>query len=52
MKVQSPEQYEREVIHLKNFEKEIDCVLAQKPILPSKLSLRRLKTRIQQIVVI
>lgn len=52
MKVQSPEQYKREITHLKEFEKEIDRILAQKPILPSKLALRRLKERIQQIVAI
>ena len=52
MKVQSPEQYKREETYLMNFEKEIDRVLAQKPILPSKLSLRRLKERIRQIIVV
>lgn len=52
MKVQSPELYKREITHLKEFEKEIDRILAQKPILPSKLALRRLKERIQQIVAI
>lgn len=52
MKVDSPEQYEREVTHLMDVEKEIDRMLAQKPILPSKLSLRRLKERIQQIIAV
>jgi len=52
MKVQSSEQYKREITHLKEFEKEIDRILTQKPILPSKLALRRLKERIQQIVAI